>query len=95
MNKKTKFFSSFVLSLAALFLGIAAYLQGTKSLGEKKIEDKNIFISVVGLPDTALSTEGYYIRHRSLVNMRDIFSDAPEHIEYFPSTFSISYGKIK
>ena len=48
---------------------------------------KKLFVKTIGLPDLAISTEAKYIRHRSLTSIGDIFSENPESIEYFPTTF--------
>lgn len=92
MNKKAKLFflSGSILTLAFVFMVV--YLQNVKTLDSKKLDAKNSFLSIVKLPDIAISTESYFIRHRSLVNIHDIFLDAPEHIEYFPTTFSINHN---
>lgn len=91
MNKKAKRFFILSFLLCGVLFALLVYMGDSKSLDKKKIESKDIFLSAVMLPDLAISTESYFVRHRSLANMHDIFLDAPEHIEYFPSTFSISY----
>ena len=48
---------------------------------------KKLFVKVIGLPDLAISTEAKYVRHRSLTTIGAIFSENPESIEYFPTTF--------
>jgi len=92
MYKKTKYFFisfGFILSILSI---VIVYLINTKSSTLETKKDKNTFVSVVGLPDLAISTESSYIRHRSLTSIQTIFSDAPEYIEYLPSSFIISYG---
>jgi len=83
-----------MLILSTTLFSTVIFLYNTKSMsGEEKI-DKDIFVSIVGLPDLAISTEASYIRHRSLASIKTIFFDAPEYIEYFPSSYVISYGNI-
>lgn len=93
MNKKTKLF--FLLNGIGIvvFVSLFVFLQQT-SLNPQQIKNKELFISLVGLPDIAISTESSFVRHRSLSNFHDIFLDAPEHIEYFPTTFSINHNII-
>ena len=91
MYKRVKYFFSFFIVLT-LFLSMEIlYLQSTK-YSKENIEDKRSFVETIGLPDLALTTSASYIRHRSLNTTYGIFSDGAEHIEYFPSTFAISYG---
>ncbi len=90
MNKKTKYFTMFLTMLVLLFLVVGVFLNN--KIDELYVlEQKNIFVKTVALPDLAISTEATYIRHRSLSSVEKIFPDGPEHIEYFPSSFSISY----
>ena len=90
MNKKTKFFSIFLMSMICLFGVVVVFITG-KTDDISILEHKNTFVNIVALPDLAISTETSYIRHRSLSSIEMIFPDGPEHIEYFPSSFSISY----
>ena len=94
MNKKSKYlFSIIVLVLFTLSIELV-YLQNSKTLSKKDIEDKNILVSSLGLPDLAISTEAMYIRHRSLSDTFSIFKEGPELKEYFPSTFVYSHSHI-
>lgn len=92
MNKKTKYFFTFFLSLFIVLAIQTSYLS-LSSYSKSTIENKQSFVKLTGLPDLALSTEASFIRHRSMINSFDIFRDGPEHLEYFPSTFSIYHGK--
>ena len=95
MNNKARYFFIITVSLLISLELLVSTLLENRSLTKEIKADKDIFISVVRLPDLAVSTESYFIRHRSLCNMQDIFLDAPEHIEYFPSTFSTNFSKVK
>jgi hypothetical protein len=73
-----------------LFVTLAAqvlYFTHSRSLNEKNLTCKKSFVSLVGLPDLALVSEAHFIRHRSLSDTFAPFSDGPELLEYFPSTF--------
>ncbi len=94
MNKKSKYlFSIIILVLFTLCIELV-YLQNSKTLSKKDIEDKNILVSSLGLPDLAISTEAMYIRHRSLSDTFSIFKEGPELKEYFPSNFVYSHSHI-
>lgn len=94
MNKKSKYLFS-IITLVLFTLSIElVYLQNSKTLSKKDIEDKNILVSSLGLPDLAISTEAMYIRHRSLSDTFSIFKEGPELKEYFPSTFVYSHSHI-
>lgn len=99
MNNKARYFFIITVTLLICFEVTVSTLLQNRSITKEAKQQKDIFISAVQLPDLAISTESYFIRHRSLCNMQDIFLDAPEHIEYFPSTFSTNFsinpGKIK
>jgi len=88
MNKKTSILIWGFATLIFLISVEISYLNSTKLT----YQDKNLFVKTVGLPDLAISTESYFIRHRSLQNVSSIFFDAPEYIEYFPSTFVIYHN---
>ncbi len=94
MNKKSKYlFIIIVLILFSIALELT-YLSNAKNLDKKNIEDKNILVSSLGLPDLAISTEAMYIRHRTLSDTFSIFKESPELKEYFPTTFIYSHSHI-
>ncbi len=94
MNKKSKYlFIIIVLILFSIALELT-YLSNAKNLDKKDIEDKNILVSSLGLPDLAISTEAMYIRHRTLSDTFSIFKESPELKEYFPTTFIYSHSHI-
>ena len=89
MNRLSHYFLSFLLLLSSI-LGIElVYMYNTSSL---HVEAKNEFINLVGLPDLALSNSANFIRHRSYSDTFSIFSNGPELVEYFPSTFTYNYS---
>lgn len=93
MNKKTKIFFIISISFLISFFTLISYISSVHYDSEEIYVKKNDFISVVGLPDLAISTEANYIRHRSLSDIKMIFTDGPEHIEYFPSSFTINHNQ--
>ena len=76
----------FIISVVCV-IGEVSFLFATRTLDAKRLEHKALFTSMVGLPDLSLSSEARYIRHRSLSDVFSIFSESPEVLEYFPSTF--------
>lgn len=91
MYKKSKVLLSSFSIVFIMFISLFIYLENS-SYSKQTIAKKQLFISTIGLPDLAISTEANFIRHRSLTNISDIFIDGAEHIEYFPTTYTISYG---
>ena len=91
MNKKTKYFFIFTFLLFISFASVVSYIVNYERATKDMLNNKAIFVSLVGLPDLAISTEAGYIRHRSLSDIKSVFTDGPEHLEYFTSTFAISY----
>lgn len=76
----------FIGLLLALLLQIAYFYQ-TQSMHYSSHTRKQAFVSLAGLPDLALVSEAHFVRHRSLSDTFAAFSDGPELLEYFPSTF--------
>ena len=85
-----KIFSFVLLFLTLFFCFEVGYL----ALKDKKIEQKRDFVAKVGLPDIALSTEAKYIRHRSLSDIFSIFSEDPEGVSYFVTTYAYAPSPI-
>ncbi len=90
MSRNLKIFSFFLLFFAIFFSFEVGYL----ALKDKKIEQKRAFVAKVGLPDIALSTEAKYIRHRSLSDIFSIFSEDPEGVSYFVTTYAYAPSPI-
>ncbi|MDD3343133.1 MAG: hypothetical protein PHR87_06120 [Sulfurospirillaceae bacterium] len=82
------------VSVGIVFLIVTQwiYFKSYSSLNADTGVQKNTFVSLVGLPDLALVTEAHYVRHRSLSDVFTFFSDSPELLEYFPSTFVYTYA---
>jgi len=90
MSKNLKIFTGFLLSLALFFGFEVVYLiQKDSQIGQKRA-----FVTKVGLPDIALSTEAKYIRHRSLSDIFSIFSEDPEGVSYFVTTYAYAPSPI-
>lgn len=70
------------------------YIENDRGLTEEAIRDKRDFIRVAKNPDLAISTEAFYIRHRTLANISDIYREDSSLYEYFPSTFIYSHSYI-
>ena len=73
--------------LSVTIMAQIIYFSKTHALSPESITCKESFTSLVGLPDLALVSEAHFIRHRSLSDVFSAFADAPELLEYFPSTF--------
>jgi len=84
MSKNLKIFIIFITFVSLFFISETLYL----SLKNNHIEQKKVFVKHIGLPDLAVSTEAKYIRHRSLSDIFSIFSEDPEGISYFVTTFT-------
>lgn len=94
MYKKAKL-SLYIFSVLTLFLVAEfIYIDVTDGMSKKQIDAKKEFVSLVGLPDLAISTEATFIRHRSLASTFDIYKDDGVLREYFPSSFIIMNSKI-
>jgi hypothetical protein len=76
--------------LTLFFIFETTYL----SLKEKNISQKKLFVKKIGLPDLAVSTEAKYIRHRSLSDIFSIFSEDPEGVSYFVTTFTYAPSTV-
>lgn len=88
MRKLSHYFLSFLLLLGIVLSVELIFMYNTKSL---HVKTKNGFVSLVGLPDLALSNSANFIRHRSYSDTFALFSNGPELLEYFPSTFTYNY----
>jgi len=89
MNKLSHYFLSTFAILSCILLVELIYMYSNTSL---HVKDKNSFVSLVGLPDLALSNSAHFIRHRSYSDTFSLFSNGPELLEYFPSTFVYNYS---
>lgn len=89
MNKLSYYFLSTLFLLSSILGVQLVYMYSFSSLD---IEEKNAFVKVVSLPDLAISNSANFIRHRSLSDTFSLFSNGPELLEYFPSTFTYNYS---
>lgn len=71
------------------------YLYVAKSMSEDELKSKREFVKVAQLPDLALSTEAFFIRHRTLSDFFSIYRDDGTLREYFASTFVFSKGECE
>ncbi len=85
-----------------MFLGIfsflllqLSYFSIVKSMSSETLEKKINFVSVVGLPDLSLSSEDYYIRHRTLSSVFDVYPDDGTLREKSNFSFVLSHSHIK
>ncbi len=90
MNKLGKYFLVLLFVLLGLFAIETLYMY-TTAKHHKTI--KNEFVKIVGLPDLAISNGANFIRHRSYSDTFSLFSNGPELLEYFPSTFTYNFAK--
>lgn len=60
----------------------------TEDVKQKKIS----FVSFVGLPDLAISTEATFVRHRTMSDIFSIYKDDGSLREYFPSTYTYDHS---
>ncbi len=84
----------FVSVLCFVFLLESLYLVLYKTEPKELKSKKHNFVTLVGLPDLAISTEATYIRHRSMSTLFSIYKDDGSLREYFPSTFTYSHSHI-
>lgn len=94
MNKKSKSVFYSFLTLVGLFCAEYLYLESAKSISSDMLNSKMAFVSLVGLPDLAISTEATYVRHRSMSDLFSIYKDDGTLREYFPSTYAYSHSHI-
>nr|WP_321268608.1 hypothetical protein [uncultured Sulfurimonas sp.] len=97
MNKylytpKTPRLLVFTLVLLCTLVFEAIYLSSTKTLTQDVKSKRVEFVSIVGLPDLAISTEATFIRHRSMSDLFSIYKDDGSLREYFPSTYTYSHS---
>lgn len=86
-----------LLSLLALLIFFTIeilYIFSSKSLDEERLEKRKEFVSIIALPDLAISTEATFIRHRSMSDLFSIYKDDGSLREYFVSTYTYSHSHI-
>lgn len=70
------------------------YILSSKSLDNETLEKRREFVSIIALPDLAISTEATFIRHRSMSDLFGIYKDDGSLREYFVSTYTYSHSHI-
>ena len=88
MNKKSKTLFFIFLGLFTLSVGEVIYLNEAKSISSVQLDKKKEFVTLTGLPDLAFATEANYVRHRSLTNIFDIYSEDGSLREHSKASFS-------
>lgn len=92
MNYKSKIYFKTIISSILILCITIVYLYTNKTITKKQIEEKNILVKSIQLPDLAISTEAMYIRHRSLSDIFSLFKDSPSLLEYFPTSFVYNFS---
>ena len=95
MNKKSNFVLILLASSMSIFILEIIYIKNIKEQSVNDVKQKNDFVKLSTLPDLAINSNTNYIRHRSLANTFDIYSNDPELRVYSKSTYSISPSTIK
>ena len=94
MNKKSKYFILITFISILIICIEVIYLQKSKAIKDYEKKEKELFVSIVQLPDLAITTEAMYLRHRSLSDTFSIFKESPELREYFPTSYLYSHSHI-
>jgi len=85
MNTKSR---GFIKVLAALIVALSfelTYLHHTQTPLPEAIAKKELFVSLIGLPDLALANDAAFVRHRSLSSIFDLYRDGENLPIYFPT----------
>jgi len=88
MNNLSHYFLSSLIILSSILAIELVYMYSNSSL---HVKSKNSFVYLTGLPDLALSNSANFVRHRSYSDTFSLFSNGPELLEYFPSTFTYNF----
>ena len=83
----TKRFFLFFFTLCLITGAEFVYLYKTKSITKRAKEIKKEIAKICSIGDIAVANETKIIRQRSSVDLFSVFSESPELLEYFPSTF--------
>jgi len=94
MNRRTYRLFYIFLILLLLFGIEIIYLYQTKRITSQQRLKKELFVHISRLPDLAIVTESFAIRHRTVADLFSIYSDDPTLREYFPSSFAYSHSHI-
>jgi len=88
LSKNLKILSLFLS--VVLFVGVFDIFYIIKM--RQNLEIKKKTVKLLTMPDLAVCSGAYYIRHRSLASVGDAFSVSPSLLAYFPSDFVYSPG---
>ncbi len=94
MNRNIKRLIFFTSILIITLIVEIIYIKDRRGLTQEAIRDKRDFVKITKSLDLTISTEAFYIRHRSLSNIFDIYREDSSLNEYFPSTFVYSHSHI-
>jgi len=94
-TKKTHILFYMFLGIFSFLLIQLVYFNVQKSMSSETLNKKLTFISLTGLPDLSLSNESYYIRHRTLSTVFDIYPDDGTLREKSNASFTLSHSNIK
>ena len=92
MNRLSRYFLTTLFFLSVVLIAQTLYMHSTAKHYEI---EKNSFVKLTGLPDLALSNSAGFIRHRSYADTFSLFSNDPNLLEHFPSTFIYHYSPIQ
>ncbi|MCF6340441.1 MAG: hypothetical protein L3J10_06810 [Sulfurimonas sp.] len=95
MNKKSNLVLLSFISLLILLCIEGIYIYSTKTITDKMLNTKLLFVKLSGMPDLAILTDTKYIRHRSLSDVFSIYSDDGVLREYKSSSFVYFHSTIK
>lgn len=93
MNKKSKILLYLFSSLGFSFISLVLYLTLYESMDENLLLKTNTFVSLTALPDLALTTENYALRHRTMSDISSIYCVDGTLRESSFSSFSIANSK--
>lgn len=89
MNKKALFFIFSFLGILIFFIIEIVYLNNNYSLNNKILDKKIAFVKITKLPDLAIYNETFFIRHRTLATVFDIYNEDGTLREYAKGTYVI------
>ena len=94
MNKKSHYLFYIFMGVVIILMVELIYLKQTREMTKKQQIKKQNFVKIAGLPDLAIVTESYSVRHRTMSDLFSIYRDDANLREYFPSTFVYSHSHI-
>lgn len=82
----------FIATVCGLLLVLGLQVSLLSHKEQSTTSEKKAFVRIAGLPDLAIANGANFIRHRSLSDTFSLFSNGPELLEFFPSTFTYMYS---